>query len=144
MNNTTHIRYTATLLRLALGAMYLAHGLTKLLVFTPAGTEKFFSSLGVPGWMGLMAMTGEITAGAVLLLGLYSRIAALLLLPSLIGAIVLVHAANGWGFANAGGGWEYPAMLIVVSVAVISLGDGALALRNKLPLAWQPRLLRLV
>lgn len=139
MNTPLPARYTATLLRLALGTMYLAHGLMKFLIFTPAGTAQFFSSLGLPGWLGEMAMFGEIAGGIALLAGFFSRWVALVLLPSLIGAIILVHAANGWSFTNQGGGWEYPAMLIVVSVAVISLGDGALSIRKFIPASLQPR-----
>jgi putative oxidoreductase len=41
--------YAAFLMRLALGIMFLAHGLTKVLVFTPAGTVGFFESIGFPG-----------------------------------------------------------------------------------------------
>ncbi|MCI1011346.1 DoxX family membrane protein, partial [Pseudomonas oryzihabitans] len=43
--------YAPLLLRLALGAMFLAHGLTKLLVFTLPGTAGFFASVGFPGWL---------------------------------------------------------------------------------------------
>ena len=41
--------YGALVLRVALGVLALSHGLTKLLVFTPAGTVGFFASLGLPG-----------------------------------------------------------------------------------------------
>ncbi|HXK56458.1 MAG TPA: DoxX family membrane protein, partial [Gammaproteobacteria bacterium] len=47
---TQSTAYAALLLRTALGTMFVAHGLLKILVFTPAGTVAFFSSLGVPGW----------------------------------------------------------------------------------------------
>ncbi|MEO1710374.1 MAG: DoxX family protein, partial [Pseudomonadota bacterium] len=40
--------YGATALRISLGVMYLAHGLLKVLVFTPAGTVQFFEGLGLP------------------------------------------------------------------------------------------------
>jgi putative oxidoreductase len=53
---------------------------------------------------------------------------ALALTPTLLGAIIWVHAANGWVFSAKGGGWEYPAFLLVVSVAVAALGSGAYAL----------------
>jgi putative oxidoreductase len=41
--------YAATLLRLTLGAAFLAHAGLKVFVFTPAGAAHFFESLGVPG-----------------------------------------------------------------------------------------------
>ena len=40
--------YAALLLRVTLGALFLAHAALKLFVFTPAGTAGFFSSVGLP------------------------------------------------------------------------------------------------
>ena len=45
------------------------------------------------------------------------KVKLLALIPVLGGAL-WVHAGNGWVFSNAGGGWEYPLFLIVVSVVV--------------------------
>ncbi|POA99616.1 LysR family transcriptional regulator [Chromobacterium sinusclupearum] len=116
--------YLATLLlRVALGLMYLSHGALKLFVFGPAGTAGYFASLGLPGFFGYIAILVEIGGGLLLLAGIQARWVALLLIPQLLGAIVLVHAANGWMFANAGGGWEYPAFLIAASLALFLQGD---------------------
>ncbi len=121
----------ATLLRLSLGVMYLAHGLMKLLVFTPEGTAGFFSSLGLPGFLGPLTMSLEIAGGIALILGIYARFVAVALIPVLLGAVVMVHGANGWSFSNQGGGWEYPVFLIVASVVQFLLGDGAYALKSR-------------
>ena len=56
------------------------------------------------------------------------RWVALALLPPLVGAIGWVHGANGWVFTATRGGWEYPAYLIIASLAQALLGNGALAL----------------
>ncbi len=122
--------YAATLLRIALGTMYLAHGLLKLLVFTPEGTAGFFSSLGLPGFFGPVTMALEIAGGTALILGVYARYVAAALIPVLLGSVVLVHGANGWGFGNQGGGWEYPAFLIAASAVQFLLGDGVFALKS--------------
>ena len=127
MNN--QYQYAGTVLRIALGAMYLAHGLLKLLVFTPEGTAGFFGSLGLPAFFGPLTMGIEIVGGVALILGVYTRWIAAALIPVLIGSIVLVHGANGWGFSNEGGGWEYPVFLIFASVAQFFLGNGAYAIR---------------
>ncbi|WP_024300968.1 DoxX family protein [Pseudogulbenkiania sp. MAI-1] len=121
--------YAAFLLRLSLGLMFLAHGLTKLFVFTPAGTARFFASLGLPGFVGPLTMAAEIAGGVLLILGVAGRQVALLLSPVLLGATLLVHLANGWAFGNPGGGWEYPAFLTVAALSVALLGDGAFALK---------------
>jgi putative oxidoreductase len=64
------------------------------------------------------------------ILGLFTRFASLVLCVVLIGAIATVHAANGFFFTNAGGGWEYPAFWAVALLVQALLGDGALALRT--------------
>ncbi len=121
---TPQPRYAALTLRLALALMFLAHGATKLFVFTPSGTVGYFASLGLPAAFAYLAMIGEIGGGLLLLSGLYARWIALALIPLLAGTIVTVHGHNGWMFANAGGGWEYPAFLIAASLALFFLGDG--------------------
>lgn len=46
--------YAALVMRLALGVMFIAQGLTKVFVFTPAG---FFESVGFPGFLAYSAET---------------------------------------------------------------------------------------
>ncbi len=119
--------YAALLLRLTLGIMFVAHGLMKVLVFTPAGTVGFFASLGIPAAFAWLTMAAELGGGLLLLLGVQTRWIALLQLPVLLGAWV-VHSGNGWGFSNPNGGWEYPAFLALAQIVLILLGDGKFAL----------------
>ncbi len=119
--------YAATLLRLTLGAAFLAHAGLKIFVFTPAGTAHFFESVGVPGFVAYLTMLAEVVGGLALIAGLYTRIVALALTPVLIGAIVTVHGHNGFFFNNPNGGWEYPAFWIVALVVQALLGSGAYA-----------------
>lgn len=123
--------YAATLLRLALGVLFLVHALTKLLVFTPAGTAAFFESLGLPVVLGYLTIAIELAISAALLLGIYARWIGLLGVPLLLGTIVTVHGANGFSFANAGGGWEYPAFWALALVVLFLLGDGRWTLRSR-------------
>ena len=119
----------ALLLRLTLGVMYLAHGLLlKVVTFGVAGTVGFFVGIGLPAWLAYATIVAEVIGGALLVLGVRSQWVALALIPTLLGAIIWVHAGKGWVFSAQGGGWEYPAFLIVVSVAVALLGDGPYAL----------------
>jgi putative oxidoreductase len=120
--------YAALILRVALGVMFLAHGLLKVFVFTLPGTAGFFASVGIPGWMAYPVVAAEIAGGALLVLGVYTRVVAALLIPVLVGA-ASVHLGNGWVFSNAKGGWEYPVFLIVIAAVVALLGDGAHALK---------------
>ncbi|MGJ4943389.1 DoxX family protein [Bradyrhizobium sp. HKCCYLS1011] len=121
--------YAALLLRLTLGGLFLAHASLKLFVFTPAGTAKFFGSIGLPEELAYIVITAEILAGVALILGLYTRWAALAAVPILLGAIFTVHGAAGFFFNNPHGGWEYPAFWAVALIVQALLGDGAFALR---------------
>jgi putative oxidoreductase len=126
--------YATLILRLALGIMFLSHGLLKILVFTIPGTVGFFESVGYPGWMAYLAIAAEIGGGTLLILGVYTRWVALALLPLLLGA-AKVHLGNGWVFSNQGGGWEYPVFLVISAIVLALLGDGACALQ----LPWRTR-----
>ena len=119
----------ATLLRLALGTMWVTHALLKIIVFTLPGAAQFFSSVGLPGFMVYPVVAMELAGGIALLLGFYGRQASLLLAPILLVA-AWVHFPNGWVFTNAHGGWEYPVFLLVASLCQWLLGDGKWALRR--------------
>ena len=121
--------YAALLLRLSLGLLFLAHAGLKFFVFTPAGTAKFFDSVGLPPALAYLTIAVEVLGGVALILGLWTRIAAVVLLPILLGAIFTVHGAAGFFFTNAHGGWEYPAFWSVALIVQALLGDGAFALR---------------
>jgi len=122
--------YAALVLRVALGVMFLAHSLyLKVFVFTVAGTVGFFESLGLPGLFAYLTILAEIGGGLALILGFQTRLVALALIPVLLGA-TWAHAGNGWLFTAEGGGWEYPAFLVVASVVQALLGSGAYAVKS--------------
>lgn len=140
MTDSRFAPYGVLLLRLALGAMFLAHSLyLKLAVFTLPGTVRFFESLGLPGFSAHATIAVEAIGGLMLIAGYRTRYAALALVPVLLGA-TWVHAKNGWLFTNAGGGWEYPAFLAIATAAVALLGDGALAISSRAAPRPQPDL----
>jgi putative oxidoreductase len=118
-----------TLLRVGLGTMWIAHALLKLLVFTLPGTAQYFVSIGFPGWVAYPLFAAELLGGMAILLGLYARQMALVLSP-VMAVVISVHAANGWVHTAPGGGWDYPAFLLLASLALWLAGDGALSLRR--------------
>jgi putative oxidoreductase len=128
MIDTRTAPYAALALRLALGVMFIAHALLKLLVFTLPGTAGFFQSLGLPGVLAYVVFAAELVGGVLLVLGVHTRLVALALLPILAGSI-WAHAGNGWLFSAPNGGWEYPLFLTIAAAAQVLLGDGAYALR---------------
>jgi len=120
----------ASLLRIALGLMWLSHAIMlKLMTFGIAGLAAWMGTQGLPPGLAWPLVIAETLGGTLILLGLHGRWASLALLPVLIGATV-IHAGNGWVFTSANGGWEYPVFLLVASVAHILLGDGELALKR--------------
>jgi putative oxidoreductase len=121
--------YAALLLRVSLGALFLAHAGLKFFVFTPAGTAKFFGSVGLPPELAYLTIAVEVLGGLALILGVWTRVAAIAVLPILLGAIFTVHGSAGFFFTNPHGGWEFPAFWTVALLVQALLGDGAYTLR---------------
>ncbi len=126
MTHNTDI--AALLLRIALGTMFVAHGLLKVMVFTLPGTVGFFEQVGFPGWLAYAVTFAEIGGGVLLLAGIAVPAVSIALLPVLLGA-VYVHFGAGWVFSNANGGWEYPAFLSVAVIVQALLGPGKFSLQ---------------
>jgi putative oxidoreductase len=119
-------RVGATLLRVALGIMFVAHSVVlKYFTFTLAGTAQYFASIGLPASLAYVVFALEAVGGVLLVLGIRTRWVALGLVPVLLGA-TWVHAGNGWVFNAPSGGWEYPVFLLVISL-VVALQDAGRA-----------------
>ncbi|KWK18075.1 quinol oxidase [Burkholderia stagnalis] len=127
MNPNRYPDFAATLLRVALGVLYLAHVAQKVFVFTLPGTAQFFASIGLPAWLAYLTTAVELAGGIALIAGLRVRIVALALLPFMLGATA-AHLPNGWSFGSPHGGWEYPAFWAVTLAVQALLGGGAFAL----------------
>ncbi len=91
MIDTRTAPYAALVLRVTLGVLFRAHLSLKLFVFTPAGTAKFFGSLGLPSELAYLIMIGEGLCGIALILGIWTRVVAIAATPILLGAIFTVH-----------------------------------------------------
>lgn len=123
--------YAATVLRVTLGVMYIAHSLIlKHFMYTLPGTAQFFESIGLPAALAYATFWAELVGGVLLVAGIGSRWVALALVPVLAGA-TWVHIGNGWVFSNENGGWEYPVFLIAASFVQALLGDGRYALSSR-------------
>ena len=123
--------YAAFTLRIALGAMFIAHALLKVFVFTLPGTVQFFESIVLPGMLAYVTIGAELVGGVMLILGIGTPWVAALLIPVLLGA-TWAHASNGWLFTAPNGGWEYPAFLTIAALAQALLGSGAFSLSTVL------------
>lgn len=114
----------AFFLRIALGAVFLAHAYAKVFVSTLPGVARYFDAHGFPGWTAYGVFLVELVGGLLLLAGVRTRLVSLVLFVVMLGAIK-PHWTNGWMFSNAGGGWEYVAFLAVSLVVQGFVGAGA-------------------
>ncbi|MFZ2868822.1 DoxX family protein [Zavarzinia sp.] len=131
--STTTADLGAFVLRVTLGVLAFSHGfILKVLTFTPAGTAGYFESIGYPAAFAYLVIFAEVAGGLALITGILPRLAAIGLIPVLIGA-TLQHAGNGWSFSSTGGGWEFPAAWTVLLLASALIGPGAFALGRNLP-----------
>jgi putative oxidoreductase len=127
VNEHEQVRYAQILLRVTVGVMYLTHSVVlKGLVYGLPGTAQYFESIGLPGLLAYVVFAAEAIGGVALIAGFATRAVSLALVPILAGAL-WAHAGNGWVFSNAGGGWEYPLFLILVSLVLALLPQRAAA-----------------
>ncbi|GGK22732.1 quinol oxidase [Deinococcus malanensis] len=129
---TAHrIDLALALLRVAIGAIFIAHGFQKFFLYTLPGTTQAFTQMGVPlpGLVAPLVATLELLGGVALVAGLLTRPVAGLLALVMLSALVLVHLPAG--FLGAGG-MEFPLALVAATVALALSGAGRYALDHVL------------
>ena len=133
-------QYGATVLRLFLGVTFLMHAYLALVVYGPAWAVEFNARMGIPlpevaAWFTILAHG---VGGIMLILGLWTRVAALANLVVMLGALVFVHLPQGY-FIKAvlvdntprAAGYEYVLLLVGAPLAQVLLGGGALAVTRR-------------
>ena len=111
-------------LRIAVGAIFIMHGYLKVFGFGISGVTGMFTQIGIP-WAGVVApfiSVLELVGGIALLLGVFTRIAAVLIACDVLGAVIFVHGKNGFFLPK---GFEFMLANIAILVAVALLGAGA-------------------
>ncbi|QCU79545.1 DoxX family protein [Citricoccus sp. SGAir0253] len=106
----------------------MAHGAQKFFEWTLAGTGAAFAEMGIPlpQVAATFAAIVEFGAGALLILGLFTPIAAALTLVVTVGAWLMVHLSNGIMVAN--NGWELVAALALGALVFVAVGPGRFSL----------------
>lgn len=116
------------ILRIGVGLVFVAHGLQKLLVFGIPGLAGFMTNLGIPlPTLSAVAVTStELLAGAALLVGAGTRLAAI---PLAFTMLVAGLSAHRTGFFLPDG-FEFVFVLFLASLAFALGGPGAWAVDN--------------
>jgi putative oxidoreductase len=114
--------------RVVVGGIFLVHGYQKFATMGIAGTTKFFESAGIPLAAAAAPAVAvlELAGGLALILGVALPVVGTLLALDMVGAILFVHGANGFGVDK--GGYEFVLSLAAGALAVGFSGGGALAL----------------
>jgi putative oxidoreductase len=118
-------------LRIALGVVFLVHGGQKLFIAGFGGTAGMLAQMGIPaaGIIGPVLAVVEPLAGAALVLGLLTRVAALAVAIDMLGAILTFHRLHGFFVPM---GIEFPMMLCASGVALAMLGAGPFSIDHAL------------
>ena len=113
------------LLRLVLGALILLHGISKIRG-GPGFILDIVDQAGLPEPFGYLVYVGEVLAPVLVILGLYTRLAAVVIAINMIVAILLVHASQLLTLADTGG-WalELQGLYFIVALCVAIPGDGS-------------------
>lgn len=112
------------MLRIGLAVVLLAHGAQKLFEYGLPGVSGAFAAAGVPlaGAAATTAALVEMVGGIAILLGIGSRIAAVLVVIEMLVAIFTMHLGAGY-FAD-GGGAELPVLVAGTALGIALAGPG--------------------
>ena len=131
-------------MRAVLGLLFLVHGAQKLFVFGFGGVAENFRQMGIPAptLAAVVVTLVELLGGVLLIIGLFTRLAALLLALDMLVATLLVHLPNGFFINN--GGFEFTLILFVANVSLVLAGPDEAALDRVLAARSSPGLARLL
>jgi len=121
---TTKNQLALTILRLALGLTFLLHGLQKMQM----GLDKvggFFASLGLPAFLAYPVGYIELIGGALLILGLFSRLVSAAFGAVMVGAIFTAKLKAGYV-----GGMELDVLLLAISAFFVISGQSGFGLMS--------------
>jgi putative oxidoreductase len=112
------------LLRVVLGVLILLHGISKI-KGGPGFVLELMRKDGLPEVFGYFVYVGEVLAPVLIIVGLWTRAAAIVIAINMIVALLLVHTGQLLSLSPQGG-WalELQAMYLTAAIAVAMLGAG--------------------
>lgn len=135
MNSTTRLDTGLLALRVVVGVTFVLHGSDKLANLAEA--EQFFASLGIPAPDLMAPIIGltETAGGLLLIVGLATPLAGVVLAGDMLVALVTAHIGNG--FFVSDGGFELVLLLGSASLALVLAGAGRFSVDDALGLTWR-------
>ena len=136
-----------TLLRVVLGTILVMHGWFGMMVLGPAGLASYAGRLGYPHSLGMLfawyLIVAHIAGGVLLVIGLWTRPAALAQFPVLASTTFFLHWSQGFFMKNVvvdsrtgetmTGGYEFSLLMLAASLSVALLGPGKLSVDQGRP-----------
>lgn len=131
MNDNARADLGKLILRVALGALVLLHGIAKLKGGID-GISGMVTAHGLPAFLAYGVLVGEVVAPLMVLAGFHARIGGLVIAVNMVVAIALAHMGQ-LGQLNGQGGWalELQGMYLFTAIAVALLGPGAYSVNRK-------------
>ena len=120
LNDITHLG-----IRLAVGVIFLVHGLGKM---ANPGLAGFLGSLGIPAEMVVPITLAETIGGILLIIGVLNRISASVLSIIMLGAIF--HVKKAENFTGAQGAYEFDLILLAANLTIITMGPGRISIAH--------------
>lgn len=119
------------ILRLSVAGLMLPHGIHKLM-HGIGGVKYLLGQAGMPQFLAYGVYVGEIVAPVLMILGLYSRVSALLVAFTMFVATAAAHAHEIFKFTEYGGFViELNALFMFAALAVALIGPGKFRLGNQ-------------
>ncbi|MGH7333282.1 MAG: DoxX family protein [Candidatus Rokuibacteriota bacterium] len=121
------------LLRLVIGAVYVMHGYLAFAVLGPQTVAGYITRIGYPSALGTVLawylIVVHVVGGVLIVIGLWTRWAALANIPPIASAVFLLHLQQGFFMKTVGptsvGGYEFSLTVLVATIALVFLGSGA-------------------
>ncbi|RDW20289.1 oxidoreductase [Oceanobacillus arenosus] len=119
------------ILRAMLGLIFFIHGLSKFQGGI-SNTVGYFDSIGVPGFLAYVVGIVEIVGGIALVLGIGTRIIAILFTLIMAGAILTAKLSAGFLGNGQMAGYELELALLAMSIYFILANKSVISLDQKM------------
>jgi putative oxidoreductase len=131
-------------LRVVLGVILVMHGYLIFTAYGPRGAGTLVVRMGFPAWTALplawYLIVVHVAGGALIVIGFWTRLAAVLNIPVMLSAVALLHWSQGFFMRAAvtdgrGSvlGYEFSLLVLTATVAIALIGAGPFSLDGRRP-----------